>query len=169
MQPDVARVEPAELQELVDKAHESVDAALCRLYVFARGFLRLGDILYRIGEHGERRAELVGDVGEERGAHLGELFLHLHLLVELQPLARVAVDIEDDGGNERKVDSPCPPGVVPRLADVNGEHTLRSYGFLRHGTHMEDVGAWREIGVFGLWRGCHRSPLMVDTLHIILV
>ena len=165
----VARVEPSELQELVDESHESVYAALRRLYVFARGLLGLGDVLYRIGQHGEGRAELVGDVGEERGAHLGELFLHLHLLVELQSLTRAAVDIEDDGGNEREIECPCPPRVVPRLADADGKHALWAYGVLRHGTHVEDVGAGSEVGVFGMGRGCHRSPLMVDALHIILV
>ena len=169
LQPDVARVEAPEFEELVDEAHESVYAALCRLYVLARGLLGFGDVLYRIGEHGEGRAELVGDVGEERGAHLGELFLHLHLLVESQPLTCAARDVEDDGGNEREVERPSPPRVVPRLADVDGEHTLRSHGVLRHGTHVEDVGAGGEIGVFGVGCGCHRSPLMVDALHIILV
>ena len=79
----VARVEPPELQELVDEPHEAVDAALRCLNVLARRFLGLGDVLHGIGEHGEGRAELMCDVGEKRGAHFSELFLHFHLLVEL--------------------------------------------------------------------------------------
>ena len=52
---------------------------------------------------------------------------------------------------------------------MDGEHVLGSYGILRHGAYVEDVGAGGEVGVFGVGRGCHRSPLMVDALHIILV
>ncbi len=52
---------------------------------------------------------------------------------------------------------------------MDGESAFCAYGILRHGAHVEDVCSWCEIGVFSAWNGCHRSPLVVDALHIILV
>ena len=89
VQLQVARGDLAELHELVDEPQQALCAALGGLQGCSVALQFVDGTL----DDGQGRTELMGDVGEQLYAELGELSFELHLLVQVELLLPVAIQI----------------------------------------------------------------------------
>ena len=124
LQAQVVGADLAELHELVDELRESSDTPLGCLHGFPLGVVFLAELIHSPADDGQRRAELMGHLREEVGTELRHLLLDLHLLMEFEALAPVAVEGPSDGTQYNKVERPGPPRIVPGLTDGDVECSL---------------------------------------------
>ena len=162
VQPQGVVLQLVEVEQLVDKPEHAFHAAgddVEQPAVDDGDALVVSELLHGSGDHGERGAELVRDVGKEAHVHLVEPLLLLALILRFlgEPFlladasARLS-DIPHDGGGCQEVETPGPPRVprFGRYAHLDGPLGQGTVRVVAHNLHAEGVVARRQVGVVGL-------------------
>ena len=164
----------AERQQLVDEAQQAVDALLHR----ADGLLHIARqlavglyALHGAADDGERRAELMRDIGEELHLILRQLFLHPDAVAQVVDTAEVAVERPADDGDDTYIYKVCPPSGPERRADdddlADGVLVPLAVGVER--AHLHGVTARRQVLVGGEVDVRQRRPVTVVALQAVAV
>ena len=81
----------------------------------------------------------------------------------------VAVDIAEEQACRKEVEGPCPPRVIPRLSDHDGECGFGSCLLQVHGPDVEDIFSRIEIGVDGFALVAARVPVGIYAFETVLI
>ena len=133
-----------ELHQLGNEARQSLCTPHRRLHGGTGNGPRLfiHNLTYGTLNDGERRAELMGNMGKEVDTEIIDLLLHLHFLVKLEFLLTVTHNIITHNGNHQEINHPRIPHIVPRFADMNLQRALlRPLVTPSHRTEMKNIVA----------------------------
>ena len=170
-----------EVHHLVDEPQHAVHAALQDVQqVLVRTlYLRIGaELVHGTGNHGERCAELVRDVGEEAHVHP----VHPLLLLLFQAGAAggllFGADAEQgtqeekgEGGCQQEVEQVGPPRAPGGriYADADGVLGLHDAPVVVGDFHVEHILSGRQVGVVGFVVVAGVYPVVVESLQVVLV
>ena len=155
-----------EIKQFGHHPEEFVAIALRQLQEVAALLTQVG-ILRQVGKWSqhqtERGTDIVGGIHEEVD--------FLIIVLTMQSLLVVIPSQISHEAQETEVDEPCPPSIPPRLGDMYLQRGLAQDTPIApsYRLDMEGVSAWRHIGEASLRTRREFTPLMVETLQVILI
>ena len=171
----MTRIHLSEVHQFLDEALHPVRIVLDDLHVAGRTALQAAivqQLFARSADQGKRRAELMGNVGEETELGLvGFVFvllpkdLHLHFLLPLHAPADQQVDPPGHGCEQAGIEDIGPPGVPPGIADgdVQGRHPRAPALVAVGAAHFETVLPGTEVGIGHRGRFLLIDPIVLET------
>ena len=125
------------------------------------------NLLHASRDECERRAYLVGYVGEEFHLQVGYLLLYRHLLLQLQDGGQyVCSGAHRDYGDD-EIQQPCPARLPERGQHLDAylAHVVHPHSVAVRGAYLQRVSAWRQVVVYGVVAVAYHVPSRIDAIY----